>query len=205
MPQFDKTYWEDHWTPKASAQDRHMPVNPYLASETRHLNPGTALDAGCGTGTEVLWLAEHGWQVTGADISATALDKAAKRAAEAGQADSVEWIETNVARWEPHRTWDLVTTHYAHPDTGQLPFYELLGSWVAENGSLLIVGHHHGTHHQHDHPEEATVTLEAIAELFHAPSWSIDASYENTRTIDRGHHGAGQLHDVVVRVQRLQG
>src|SRR5699024_12057259 len=42
------------------------------------------------------------------------------------------------------------------------------GSWVGTNGILLIVRHHHGTRHQHDHPEEATVSLDAIAELFQA-------------------------------------
>ena len=203
MPQFDKSYWEDHWIPKVSAPDRAMPVNPYLAYETEQLIPGTALDAGCGTGAEAVWLAQQGWQVTGADISATALQTAATRAAAAGGANRIEWFQTDVARWEPHRRWDLVTSHYAHPDTGQLPFYQRLGSWVAQYGSLLLVGHHHGTQHENDHPEAATVTLEAMTALFPAPYWSVDASYENTRTIERP-HGAGQLHDVVVRVRRLQ-
>lgn len=77
------------------------------------------------------------------------------------------------------------------------------GSWVGTNGILLVVRHHHGTRHQHDHPEEATVSLDAIAELFQAHDWRIEASYEHTRTIDTAHRTT-QLHDVVVRVQRFR-
>lgn len=73
MRQFDKTYWEGHWGTAQAGEGRSLPVHPYLPSETAHLSAGTALDAGCGTGTEALWLAEQGWQVTGADISPTAL------------------------------------------------------------------------------------------------------------------------------------
>lgn len=188
MHQFDKTYWEEHWSPTTSTENRTMPVNPYLPVETKHMSPGTALDAGCGIGTEALWLAENGWQVTGADISAAALATAVKRADATRQADRTDWVETDVARWEPHRRWDLVTTHYAHPDTDQLSFYRHLASWVAPGGTLLIVGHHHSTHHQHDHPEEATVSLAAIADLFTEPDWRIEASYEQTRSV--GHRSA---------------
>jgi len=67
MAEFDKRYWEDHWDPE-SASPQDLPANPYLAAETVRLPVGTALDAGCGVGTEALWLAAHGWQVTGADI-----------------------------------------------------------------------------------------------------------------------------------------
>jgi len=203
MHHFDKNYWEEHWVSAISPKERIMPVNPYLADETKQLTAGTALDAGCGIGTEALWLAQNGWHVTGADISAAALATAASRAEEAEQSHRVEWVETDVARWEPNRTWDLVTTHYAHPDTGQLAFYKRLGSWIDTNGTLLIVGHHHGTHHQHEHPEEATAGLDEITGLFPAPDWRIEASYEHTRSIDTAHRTT-QLHDVVVRVQRLR-
>lgn len=48
------------------------------------LPTGRALDLGCGTGDNAIYLAHHGWQVTGVDFVATAVDKAKEKAAGAG-------------------------------------------------------------------------------------------------------------------------
>ncbi|HJT96485.1 MAG TPA: class I SAM-dependent methyltransferase [Mycobacterium sp.] len=45
------------------------------------LPTGTALDLGCGTGDNSLYLAKHGWKVTGVDYVAKAVDKARAKAA----------------------------------------------------------------------------------------------------------------------------
>lgn len=213
---FDREYWERHWTPDAEAGEgerRPVPVSPYLESETGHLRPGSALDAGCGTGTEALWLAHRGWQVTGADLSSTALATAAARAGDEGLAGRVRWTETDLSRWEPGRTWDLVVTHYAHPETGQLAFYERIASWVAPGGTLLIVGHLHGPHSGHaghdghdghdgsGHPEGSTATLAGITGLLRGPGWSVERGYENTRTVQAPGRSV-TLQDVIVRATR---
>jgi ubiquinone/menaquinone biosynthesis C-methylase UbiE len=44
------------------------------------LPSGTALDIGCGTGDSSIYLADHGWKVTGVDFVAKALDKARAKA-----------------------------------------------------------------------------------------------------------------------------
>lgn len=54
MHQIDKSYWEQHWVPNAIHQDESMPINPYISAEIAHLPVGSALDAGCGTGTEAI-------------------------------------------------------------------------------------------------------------------------------------------------------
>jgi len=43
------------------------------------LAPGRALDLGCGTGTNVRYLAEHGWDATGVDAVPEAVERAAER------------------------------------------------------------------------------------------------------------------------------
>jgi cyclopropane fatty-acyl-phospholipid synthase-like methyltransferase len=49
---------------------------------------GRALDLGCGTGTNVITLVQHGWQVTGVDFAARAVRKARRKLRQAGlQAD----------------------------------------------------------------------------------------------------------------------
>src|SRR5215472_16237954 len=50
------------------------------------LAPGRALDLGCGTGTDSIYLAAHGWDVTGVDMVPRALAIARRRAAAAGVA-----------------------------------------------------------------------------------------------------------------------
>ena len=44
------------------------------------LPPGRALDLGCGTGTNSLYLARHGWQVVGVDMAVTAILQARRKA-----------------------------------------------------------------------------------------------------------------------------
>lgn len=57
---------------------------PELISFIRNHPPGKALDLGCGTGTNALTLAQHGWQVTGIDFARRAIRSARHKAQKAG-------------------------------------------------------------------------------------------------------------------------
>jgi SAM-dependent methyltransferase len=46
--------------------------------------PGRALDIGCGTGTNAIYLAQHGFQVVGTDVAWLAIRKARRKARDAG-------------------------------------------------------------------------------------------------------------------------
>lgn len=203
---FEKDYWERHWDKaddSSGTEGRASEPNPYLVAETSDLQPGTALDAGCGAGAEAIWLAGHGWQVTAADISASALALASGRAEAASVSDRVTWIEADLTTWEPAGRFDLVTTNYAHPTIPQLDFYERIAKWVAPGGTLLIVGHLHvpgSVEADHHPPEKATATPETITRLLDGGEWSIDTAEERTR--DTGQRGGGTLNDVIVRATR---
>lgn len=65
-----------------------------LVEGTERQPPGSALDVGCGTGNTSIYLAQHGWQVTGVDFTPKALDKARTKARAAGAA--VEFVHADV-------------------------------------------------------------------------------------------------------------
>ena len=213
---FDKEYWESHWQEASGlASCREIVPNPYLARQVRTLEPGTALDAGCGEGAEVVWLATVGWRVTAADISNEAISRASKRATKGGEAPGhVRWVEADLSVWEPDAQFDLVTTHYAHPAMPQLAFYERISDWVTPGGTLLIVGHLHTAaspwhgHGQeqegHDHgpPEEVSVTAGNIKARLDPARWDIVTALEPTRILANGLGRAVKLRDVVVSATR---
>jgi SAM-dependent methyltransferase len=58
--------------------------------------PGRALDLGCGTGTNAVYLSRHGWDVTGVDLVARAIEKARGRAA--GAAVAPRLVRGDVSR-----------------------------------------------------------------------------------------------------------
>jgi len=55
-----------------------------LAFLKAHPSPGRALDLGCGTGTNCITLAQHGWQAVGVDFSALATRRARQKTHAAG-------------------------------------------------------------------------------------------------------------------------
>ncbi|ANJ26129.1 class I SAM-dependent methyltransferase [Agromyces aureus] len=117
--------------------------NAQLIAEASSLSPGTALDVGCGEGGDVIWLAQQGWRVTGADFSANGLARAARHADEAGVADRTDWWQVDARTFDPAgREFDLVTTHFLHPpEAGMVDVTRRLAQAVAPGGHLLVVGH----------------------------------------------------------------
>ena len=200
---FDQDYWDHHWArARGRADGSWPPPHPYLARETAALTPGTALEAGCGEGAEALWLAGAGWQVTAADLSAEALDRARAR----DEGDLVTWVQADLGTWEPGRGFDLVTTHYAHPAIPQLAFYERLSRWVAPGGTLLVVAHRHTGEHGHGHGDqpaaEVSVTAASVVATLEPTGWKVVTASEEARVVG-GHAGSPKtLHDVVVRATR---
>ncbi|QGG41261.1 class I SAM-dependent methyltransferase [Aeromicrobium yanjiei] len=116
--------------------------NPQLVAEVSTLTPGTALDLGCGEGGDVIWLAQQGWSVTGADFSAEGLARAARHAEEAGVADRIDWWQVDARTFDAgSRRFDLVTTHFLHPGGSMVDVVRRLAAAVAPGGHLLVVGH----------------------------------------------------------------
>lgn len=63
------------------------------------LPPGRALDIGCGTGTNALYLARHGWHAVGVDFAAPAIARARAKVAHAGALrGSVRFLQGDATR-----------------------------------------------------------------------------------------------------------
>ena len=113
-------------------------VNGPLPVEVSGLEPGRAIDVGCGEGADALWLAANGWETTGLDVSTVALERAAAAADAAGV--SVTWVAAGVA--DAVGTFDLVAAHYpAIKRSEGEPELAALLRLVAVGGTLLVVGH----------------------------------------------------------------
>jgi SAM-dependent methyltransferase len=135
----------EFWEARYQGSDRVWSgrPNPLLVREVSGLEPGTALDLGCGEGADAVWLASRGWRVTGVDISRTALERAAGHAAGAGVGDRVVWERHELGLTFPEGTFDLVSAQFLQ---SPVPFHQddvlrRAAAAVAPGGTLLIVMH----------------------------------------------------------------
>lgn len=116
--------------------------NQYLAEIASVLEPGTALDLGCGQGRNSFWLASQGFTVTGLDISPVAIEQAKEVSEELGVDASFESVD--LTTWDPAgRVWDLVVLTYLHLSPERRPVvHGAAKRAVAPGGRLVIIAHH---------------------------------------------------------------
>jgi SAM-dependent methyltransferase len=70
--------------------------NEELVAMTQSLTPRRALDLGCGTGANAVFLAQHGWDVVGVDFAPQAIETARKRSLDTRNA--VSFVLADVTR-----------------------------------------------------------------------------------------------------------
>jgi SAM-dependent methyltransferase len=115
--------------------------NRFLAEEAAGLAPGRALDLACGEGRNALWLARRGWDVTGVDFSAVAIDKARRMAAEAGVA--ARFVRADLAEHVPEpASADLVALVYLQlPEPLRTTVLARAAVALRPGGTLLWIAH----------------------------------------------------------------
>ena len=118
--------------------------NVWVAQQTQDLTPGRVLDLACGEGRNSIWLAQQGWQVTGADFSVAGLDKARALAqSQPAPATPIQWVRADATTFTSTTAFDLVMLVYL-----QLPplqrFAAIHADWhvLAPGGILLVIAHH---------------------------------------------------------------
>jgi SAM-dependent methyltransferase len=115
--------------------------NATLVAGVAGLEPGRALELGCGSGTNAVWLAGRGWRTEAVDWSSVGLANGKAAADAAGV--SVEWLERDLFAWTPPaESFELVVIVYLHfPPAERASVYAAAAASVAPGGRLLIIGH----------------------------------------------------------------
>ncbi|MEB3035061.1 class I SAM-dependent methyltransferase [[Mycobacterium] nativiensis] len=108
------------------------------------LSPGTALDLGCGTGDNAIYLAHNGWRVTGIDFTPRALRIARAKAA-AGKV-SVRFLCADIAQLSEAdlgEAFNLVTDSgclHGMNDQDRAVYVRQVNAVTGRDSRMLIVG-----------------------------------------------------------------
>jgi len=135
MDEMDKDFWNDACRKDPSQVNV---ADRFLGAEIQDLEPGTALDLGCGSGTNALKLAEQGWSVIGVDWAQHAIELATKAATEHGL--NATFVVGDITEWQPPHQFDLVINTYALPggDMSRRTL-ETAAAALANGGTLIVV------------------------------------------------------------------
>ncbi len=204
-PKFDQDFWEQLWSKTLREHGdklaRRTP-NAHLMAAVANLPPGRALDAGCGHGTDTLWLAAQGWQVTAVDFSAAALAHGRSMAEAAGAevAERIDWVESDLATWaaEPGH-YDLVVCLYVHVAGAVEDMVGRMAIGVAPGGTLFLVGHRPidpNTGAATAAASQVQVSVEGAVAALDSNVWEVLVAEERPRA------AAGTGVDAVIRARR---
>lgn len=205
MGEYDRSSWETRWSQALREHGDRVakrPPNAHLTAEVGALPPGRALDAGCGHGSDTLWLAGRGWRVTAVDFAATALHHARSTADAMGPAlaERIDWIEADLATWTPRRDgYELVACLYVHVAGSVEEMVQRLATGVAPGGTLFLVGHRPvdpATGAATAAAGQEQVSVEAVLAALDPEQWEPVVAEERPRP------SAGTGVDAVIRVRR---
>ncbi|MDF1489995.1 FAD-dependent oxidoreductase [Tessaracoccus caeni] len=200
-------YWEARYGERDQVWSGK--VNAVLAGIASDLEPGRALDLGCGEGGDVIWLAEQGWKAVGIDISPTATSRGEAAAKERGLDDRATFFAQDLADADLDGKFDLVTASFFQSpvELDRAAALRRAAALLRPGGHLLITAHaapppwanpeHLKTFRPIDpHDEVAMLQLEP-------GEWETVFAEIRTRTATSPDGVPGELEDSVVLLRRL--
>ncbi len=116
---------------------------PELIEFIKTHSPGRALDLGCGTGTNLLTLAQAGWKVVGVDFALRAVGEARQKLAQAELPGQV-YLGDVARQEEVQGTFDLVLDigcYHSLPQDSRLRYRENLERRLKKEGFFLMYAH----------------------------------------------------------------
>jgi SAM-dependent methyltransferase len=145
-----------------------------LVEGPQPLEPGRALDLGCGTGTDTIYLATHGWDVTAVDMVPKALATARRNATAAGVAP--RFIEGDVTRLHDLGVGDGFTLvldfgcFHTLPDDRRPSYVSGVSRAAASGATLLMYGFRRPPRAA---PMHAGMTADEVAQRFNRAGWQL--------------------------------
>lgn len=136
-----KEQWEKIYENKRTPWNTET-AEPYLSKlvEDGKVKAGRAIDIGCGTGNESIYLATKGFEVTGIDISEKAVSAARRKAKESNV--NCSFITANVLEIPLNQQYDFVLDracfHFLDPSERQ-KYIDNIGSLLKPNGTFLLI------------------------------------------------------------------
>jgi 2-polyprenyl-3-methyl-5-hydroxy-6-metoxy-1,4-benzoquinol methylase len=202
---FTQEFWDERYA--GSTRVWSGKPNQRLVEQVTGLEPGTALDVGCGEGADVVWLAQQGWLATGVDVSQVAVDRAARHAEESGVGATTSFARVDVVGGAAlPGSYDLVLAAFLHPPlpTFASTFTTVMAA-VRPGGRLLVVAHHPadaGTGLRNPALAHLLFTPEQVVALLGPDEWEVEVSGTPQREVTTADGAQVMVTDTVVRALR---
>lgn len=112
----------------------------HITENFSNVEPGYALDLGCGKGKNAIWLAKNGWKIDAVDPSQEWLDIAKERSDKAN-VNIQSFIQSDIQSFVPDKQYDLVVCamvlHFLSIDQ-IADAIEKMKSWIKPGGRIYI-------------------------------------------------------------------
>jgi cyclopropane fatty-acyl-phospholipid synthase-like methyltransferase len=137
-------FWWRYFNDDIPWDTNQTPPEIVALIEDEQIAPGRALDIGCGTGTNVIYLAQHGWDAVGIDYVPHAIRAARRKAQQAGVSHQTQFRVADVARLDASALGDHfdlamdIGCGHSLPAEARHAYARLLGEVIRPGGIFML-------------------------------------------------------------------
>lgn len=150
------SHWDSRYQQQTTPWDSGLRSQELARVLDEHsIQPCRVLDAGCGSGTNSIFLAQRGFAVTGLDCSQHALDLGQEAALAAGV--EVEWVCADLREWQLSEPFDLVFDrgcfHCVRRENSSAVAVDTLAKLCHKGSHLLVLTGNANEEREHGPPQ----------------------------------------------------
>ena len=200
--QRDHSTWEQRYAAGMLPWDTGE-ADPELKKriQTYGISPCPALEIGCGTGTNTIWLAQQGFSVTALDIAQNAIEMARQKSVAAGVHCSLfvgDFLNDDISNAPFGFVYDRGVFHVFKTTIEQERFASRVASLLAPNGIWhSLIGSTDGP------PRDVGPPRHSAREIVAAVEPSFEILELRSTTFDTSHHSDARAWVLVARKREL--